>query len=83
MLYKVTYLGRNFSSTENDIDIRLMKALTAIDRLSIIWKSDLTDKMKHSFFQGAVVAKELEFANILKGLTIKQDALALITRNEY
>ena len=26
---------------------------TAIDRLSIIWKSDLTDKMKRSFFQAA------------------------------
>ena len=33
-----------------------MKAWTAIDRLSIIWKSDLTDKMKHSFFQSAVVS---------------------------
>ena len=27
-----------------------------IDRLSIIWKSDLTDEMKHSFFQAAVVS---------------------------
>ena len=33
-----------------------MKAWTAIDRLSIIWKSDLTDKMKRSFFQAAVVS---------------------------
>ena len=32
-----------------------MKAWTAIDRLSIIWKSDLTNKMKCSFFQAAVV----------------------------
>ena len=31
------------------------KAWTAIDRLSIIWKSNLTDKMKRSFFQAAVV----------------------------
>ena len=30
------------------------KAWTAIDRLSIIWKSDLTDKTKRSFFQAAV-----------------------------
>ena len=37
------------------IDTRSMKAWTAIDRLSIIWKSDLTDKMKRSFFQAAVV----------------------------
>ena len=28
----------------------------ANDRLSIIWKSDLTDKMKRSFFQAAVVS---------------------------
>ena len=33
-----------------------MKAWTAIDTLSIIWKSDLTDKMKRSFFQAAVVS---------------------------
>ena len=33
-----------------------MKAWTAIDRLSIIWKSGLTDKMKRSFFQAAVVS---------------------------
>ena len=33
----------------------LTKAWTAIDRLSIIWKSDLTDKMICSFFQAAVV----------------------------
>ena len=41
-----TYLGSSVSSTEKDIDTRLMKAWTAIDRLSILLKSDLTDKMK-------------------------------------
>ena len=46
---KFTYLGSSVSSTEKDIDTRLTKAWTAIDRLSIIWKSDLTDKMKRSF----------------------------------
>ena len=51
-----TYLGSSVSSTEKDIDTRLTKAWTAIDRLSIIWKSDLTDKMKCSFFQAAVVS---------------------------
>ena len=44
------------SSTEKDIDTRLTKAWTAIARLSIIWKSDLTDKMKRSFFLAAVVS---------------------------
>ena len=33
-----------------------LKAWAAIDRLSIIWKSDLTDKMKRSFFQAAVIS---------------------------
>ena len=53
---KFTYLGSSVSSTEKDIDTRLTKAWTAIDRLSIIWKSNLTDKMKRSFFQAAVVS---------------------------
>ena len=53
---KFTYLGSSFSSTEKDIDKRLTKAWTAIERLSIIWKLDLTNKMKHSFFQTAVVS---------------------------
>ena len=43
---KFTYLGSSVSSTEKDIDTRL----------SILWKSDLTDKMKRSFFQAAVVS---------------------------
>ena len=53
---KFTYLGSSISSTEKDIDIRLTKAWTAIDRPSIIWKSNLTDKMKRSFFQATVVS---------------------------
>ena len=36
--------------------MRLTKEWTAIDKLSIIWKSNLTDKMKRSFFQEAVVS---------------------------
>ena len=53
---KFTYLGSSVSPIEKDIDTRLTKVWTAIDRLSIIWKSDLTDKMKCSFFQAAVVS---------------------------
>ena len=57
---KITNLGGSVSSTKKKkkkkktIDTRLTKAWTAIDMLSIIWKSDLTDKMKRSFFQAAV-----------------------------
>ena len=53
---KFIYLGSSVSSTEIDINTRLAKAWTAINRLSVIWKSDLTNKMKHSFFQAAVVS---------------------------
>ena len=53
---KFTYLGSSVSSTQKDIDTRLTKAWTAIDRLSVIWNSDLTDKMECSFLQAAVVS---------------------------
>ena len=53
---KFTYLGSSVSSTETDINTRLAKAWTAIVSLSVIWKSDLTDKIKRSFFQAAVVS---------------------------
>ena len=51
---KFTYLGSSVLSTEADINTRLTKAWAAIDKLSVIWKSDLTDKMKSSFFQAVV-----------------------------
>ena len=53
---KFTYLGTSISSTENGINTWLAKAWTAINSLSVIWKSDLTDKIKRSFFQAAVVS---------------------------
>ena len=56
LVNEFTYLGSSISSTENDINTRLAKARTALDRLSVIWKSDLTDKMNRSFFQAAVVS---------------------------
>ena len=60
-LLLTTWPGRrsiynSVSSTEKDIDTRLTKAWTVIDKISIIWKSDLADKMKRSFFQAAVVS---------------------------
>ena len=45
---KFTYLESSVSSTETDINTRLAKAWAAIDWLLVIWKSDLTDKMKRS-----------------------------------
>ena len=52
---KFTYLGSSVLSTETDINTRPVKVWTAINRLSVMWKSDLTDKMKRSFFQVAVM----------------------------
>ena len=48
---KFTYLGSNISSTESDVNIRLAKARITIGRLSIIWKSDLSDMIKQDLFQ--------------------------------
>ena len=56
LIDKFTYLGSSVASTEKDIDTKLMKAWTAINRLSVIWKSDLTNKMKRSFFQAEVTS---------------------------
>ena len=53
---KFIYLGSSVTSTEKDIDTRLTKAWIGINRLSIIGKSDLTDKMKRSLFQPAVAS---------------------------
>ena len=53
---KFTYLGSSVSSTEMNSNTWLGKVWTAIDRLSVVWKSDLIDKMKRSFFQAAIVA---------------------------
>ena len=56
LIDKFTYLGSSVSSTETDTNTRLAKAWAAINRLSVIGKSDLTDKMKRSFFQAAVMS---------------------------
>ena len=52
---KFTYLGSSVSSTEKDIATWLTKVWTVINKLSIIWKSNLTNKMKRSFFQAVVM----------------------------
>ena len=51
-----TYLGSRVSSTKTDINMQLAKAWTVIDRVSVIWKSNLTDKIKHSFFQAMAMS---------------------------
>ena len=56
LVEKFTFLGSSVSSTEKDNNTQLTKPWTAIDRLSIICKSDLTDKLKCSLFRAVVVS---------------------------
>ena len=60
---KFTYLGSSVSSTKKDINTWQAKAWTAIDRLLVIWKSNLTDEIKCSFFQVVVVLMHYIDAN--------------------
>ena len=53
---KFISVGSSISTTEKDINTRLAMAWTAMDNLSVIWKLDLTNTMKRSFFQAAVVS---------------------------
>ena len=53
---RFTYLGSSMSSNKTDIDTQLTKIWRVINRLSVIWKSDLTDRMKRSFFLAAIVS---------------------------
>ena len=53
------YLGSNILSTEMDVNIHQAKAVNSIDRLSIIWKSDLSGKRKLDFFQTLAVFIQL------------------------
>ena len=53
---KFTYLGSSVLSKEKNINTRVAKAWTAINLVSVLWKSDLTNEIKCSFFQAAVVS---------------------------
>ena len=50
LVEKFTYLENIVLSIENDINTWLAKAWTAIDWLTVIWKSDRADKIKCCFF---------------------------------
>ena len=45
------YLGSNIASTESDINLRIGKACTAIDKSSTTWQSNLSDRIKREFFR--------------------------------
>ncbi|XP_071958788.1 uncharacterized protein [Antedon mediterranea] len=49
-----TYLGSNIASTAKDVDIRISKAWSALKRLTVIWKSNISNNMKKNFFKTTV-----------------------------
>ena len=53
-LDQFTYFGSNISSTESDFNIHIRKVWNSLDRLSMFWKSDLTDKIRDFFYTLAV-----------------------------
>ena len=50
------YLGSNISSTKSYVNICTVNSWAAIDRLLIIWNSDLDDEIKQNFFQADSVS---------------------------
>ena len=77
---KLTYFGSSVSSTKNDINIRLAKAWTAIDRLLVIWKSDLTDKLKQLFSSSTHVNSAI-WMHYMDAIHEWRKGLIVITQN--
>ena len=48
------YLGSYIANTENDINTRIAKAWAALNSMIILWKSNLSENLKSSFFRAAV-----------------------------
>ena len=55
LIDQFTYLSSCISSTESNVNICSGKTCTAIDKFSIIWKSNLTYKIKQEFIQPVLV----------------------------
>ena len=70
---KFNCLGSRVSSTETDINTWLARTWTAVNRLSVIWKSDQNDKMKRSFFFQAVVLSTLLYGCTIWTLTKRME----------
>ena len=59
-----TYFRSSFSSTENHINMQLVKAWSAINRLLVIWKLDQSNKIQCDFFRTVVESILLYGCNI-------------------
>ena len=72
--HKFTHLDSNISSTENDVDIHIAKSGAPINRLSLIWKSDLSDKIKRDYFQTIIVSLLLWSCTTITNQTLGKKA---------
>ena len=68
-----TYLGSNISFTEIDVKIHLAKVLTVIERLSMIWKSYFSYKMKQDSFLPIRVSVSTTVGKLMKRMEKKLD----------
>ena len=48
------YLGSSMESTQKDINVRIALAWAAMNNMSTIWQSELSNKMKIGFFRAAI-----------------------------
>ena len=62
------YLGSYIASTEHDIDVRIVKAWSALNQLTNIFKSRLSKNLKRNFFR-AIVESVLVYGAIIWTLT--------------
>ena len=65
-----TYPRSEISSIDKDINIRIAKSLSALDKLSSIWKSNLMATLKRNFFR-AVIESVLLYGSEVWTLTKK------------
>ena len=56
LIHQFIYLGSNISFTESVVNICISIARIALDRLSTLWKSNISDKIKWEFFQSVTVS---------------------------
>ena len=66
------FFGSNISSIKSDVNIRISKAWAVIDRLTTIWKSDFSHKIKWKFFQTVAVSVLLYGSTTLMKLQEKK-----------
>ena len=63
LAHHFTYLGSNITSTESNVNINPRKVRASIEKLTIISKSNLFDKIKRDFFLFVAMANALRKKN--------------------